>query len=96
MEKDNLKSIGEAIRDLLKTYRINRKYDETAIIDSWERLVGKPIAKRTRKIQIRNEVLFVEFDSPSLKHDFSFHKAKVLEIFQQEFGKDQVKEIVVM
>jgi predicted nucleic acid-binding Zn ribbon protein len=94
--KDDFQSVGQAIRDMFKTYRISNKYDEANIIDSWERLVGKPIATRTKKVFIKNKVLFVEFDSPSMRHDFSLHKAEVLKIFQKEFGNDVINEIIAM
>ncbi|HZB14608.1 MAG TPA: DUF721 domain-containing protein [Chryseolinea sp.] len=94
--KNEFQSVGQAIRDLLNTYRLSNKYDEANIIESWERLVGKPIASRTRKVFIKNKVLFVEFDSPTMRHDFSLHKAEVLEVFRKEFGAGVITEIIAM
>ena len=99
MSKSNeheFQSVGKAIRDMLNTYRLTHKYDEANLIDSWERLVGKPIAKRTKKIYIKNSVLFVEFDSPTMRHDFSLHKAAVLDMFKKEFGEGIITEIIPM
>ena len=97
-KKDNSGAVqvGDAIKELLKQYHIETKFDEANVIASWERLVGKPIAKRTKKVFIRNHVLFVELSSPSLKHDLNYSKSHILELFQKEFGKDLVKEIVLM
>ena len=94
--KDDFQSVGQAIRDMFSTYRLSNKYDEANVLDSWERLVGKPIASRTKKVLIKNKVLFVEFDSPSMRHDFSLHKAEVLNIFRKEFGDDVINEIIAM
>jgi predicted nucleic acid-binding Zn ribbon protein len=94
--KDDFQSVGQAIRDMFNTYRLSNKYDEANILDSWERLVGKPIASRTKKVFIKNKVLFVEFDSPSMRHDFSLHKAEVLNIFRKEFGDGVINEIIAM
>ena len=88
--------MGQAIRELLNSYRLTARFDEASLISSWERLAGKPIARRTKKIYIRNKVLFVELDSPSMKHDFSMHKAQVLELFKNEFGAGIITDIVVM
>lgn len=88
--------MGEAIRNLLNSYRLSTKFDEANLIASWERLAGKPIARRTKRIQIRNKVLFVELDSSSMKHDFSLHKGQVLEMFQKEFGAGVITDIIVM
>ena len=92
----NTVHIGQAIQSLLSTYHIKTKFDEASLINSWERLVGKPIAKRTKKVYIRNKVLFVELDSPSLKHDLGMHKSKILDILKKEFGNEAVQEIILM
>jgi len=94
--KSEFQSVGQAIRDMLNSYRLTHKFDEAKLIDSWERLVGKPIAKRTKKIYIKNTVLFVEFDSPTMRHDFALHKVQVLEMFKKEFGEGIITEIVPM
>jgi predicted nucleic acid-binding Zn ribbon protein len=94
--KAEFQTVGDAIRGLLSSYRIETKFDEAALLASWERLVGGPIAKRTKKIFIRDRTLYVEFKSPSMKHDFLLHKSKVLEVFQKEFGTSIVKDIVIL
>lgn len=88
--------MGQAIRELLNSYRLTSKFDEASLIGSWERLAGKPIAKRTKKLYIRNKVLFVELDSASMKHDFSIHKTQVLDLFKKEFGAGVITDIIVM
>ena len=95
-KKDEFQSVGQAIREMLSSYRLNTKFDEANIIDSWERIVGKPIARRTKKLSIRNTVLFVEFDSPTMRRDFSYHKQQILSLFKKEFGEGVITEIVAM
>ena len=95
-KKDDIQPIGQAIRQMLNSYKLSQKFDEATLISSWEKMAGKPIAKRTRKIYIRNQVLFVELDSPTLKHDFSLHKQQVLDMFKKEFGPGIITDIIVM
>jgi hypothetical protein len=38
----------------------------------------------------------VELDSPAMKNDLNLHKGQIVDILQKEFGKDVVKEIVIM
>lgn len=99
MKKDGaeeFKPVGKAIRELLNTYNLSSKFDEATLINSWEQLVGKPIAKRTKKIYIRDKVLFIEFDSPTMRHDFSLHKTQVLDLLKKQFGASVITEIVTM
>lgn len=95
-KREETQHIGEAIQQLLKEYHIKAKFDEANLIASWERLVGKPVAKRTRKVFVRNKVVFVELDSPSMKHDLNLHKTHILEVFRKEFGEEAVGDIVIM
>ncbi len=98
MAKSNpeFQHIGQAIQELLREYHIKSKFDEANVVASWERLVGKPIAKRTKKVFVRNKVVFVELESPSMKHDLQLHKNQILEIFRKEFGTDAIGDIVLM
>jgi predicted nucleic acid-binding Zn ribbon protein len=95
-KNNNAHHIGDAIREMLKSYHLTSKFDEATLVSSWERLVGKPIAKRTKRVSVRNKVLFVELDSPSMKNDLNLHKTQILELFAREFGKDVIKELVIM
>lgn len=95
-KNDSTVHISQAIQELLKTQHLKPKFDEASVVVSWERIVGKAIARRTKRIYIRNKVLFVELQSPSLKHDLGYHKPHMLELFRKEFGEGVVSEIVFM
>jgi predicted nucleic acid-binding Zn ribbon protein len=95
-KKNDIHSLGDAIRQMLNSYQLSTKFDEANLINSWERIAGKPIASRTKKLYIRNKVLFVEFQSPSMKHDFHLHKNEVLEMLKKEFGAGIITDIIVM
>ncbi len=88
--------IGVAIQQMLAQFHIKAKFDEANVVASWERLVGKPIAKHTKKVYVRNKVVFVELDSPSLKHELTLHKSHLIAILKKEFGDSSVFEIVIM
>lgn len=95
-KKDNAIHISQAIQELLKSNNLKPKFDEANVVASWDRLVGPAISKRTKKVYVRNKVLFVELISPSMKHDLSYHKTQILDLFKKEFGDDVVSEIVLM
>lgn len=94
--KDNLHSIGEVIRELLHTYHLETRFDEANVIGSWDKVVGAPVAKRTRQLYIRNKILFIRLDSPSLKNDFLLNKSHVLELLRKEYGPDSVADLVLL
>ena len=87
---------GDAIKELLKTYRIQSKYSQTEVKSSWERLMGKTVASRTKKLFFKKNVLFVEISSAPLKQELNMGKSKVIAILQKEFGTTVVEEIVFL
>ena len=91
----DIQPVGQAIRDLLNTYHLDTRFDETHIVASWERVVGKPIARRTRKVFLREKVLYAEFDSAAMKQDFLLHKKEILHLCHREFGEAAIADIVV-
>jgi hypothetical protein len=94
--KADTSSVGDAIRELLDTYKLKSKYEQTQLISSWERLMGTPIARRTDKIFISDRKLYVKISSAPLKQELNMSKSKILAIFLKEFGEVIVDDVVFM
>jgi predicted nucleic acid-binding Zn ribbon protein len=89
-------TIGQAMESLLKTYRLQGKFNEAHLISHWADVIGKPIAERTNKLFFKNSVLFVELTSAPLKHELNQRRSLVLRNIQQHYGADMVSDIVFM
>lgn len=101
MKKDNpftkrhteTSSVKNAIEEMLNAYRLRGKFDESRLVASWESLMGKPIARRTKKIYIKNNVLYVQLNSAPLRHELTLAKSKVLDIIHKNFGSELVEDV---
>ena len=91
---DNVKRIDNAFRHMLNEYRLDSKYSATVITASWEKVMGKPIASRTKQISLNNGKLRVKLSSAPLKNELNMSKSKVLELLEKEFGKGVIEEVV--
>jgi predicted nucleic acid-binding Zn ribbon protein len=94
--KSDTAPLKEVIEDLLKTYKLKGKFNETHIIASWERIMGAPIAKRTTKLNIHNKKMYVTLNSAPLKHELSMSKTKILELLNKDIGESVVEEIIFL
>ncbi len=92
--RSNLSSVSDSLRQLLQQYRLERKFEATQLTSSWERLMGLPIAKRTNRLFVKDRKLFVEVTSAALKNELTLSKSKILDIFDKEFGKKMLDDIV--
>lgn len=93
--RGDVQQVGEAIREMLRAYQLESKFDETAVVASWPDMVGPAIAKRTQKVYIQHKILFVELKSSAMKNDFMLHKKRILELFQGKFGAEVLTDIIV-
>ena len=89
-------TLGEIIEEMLNTYRLKGKYNETRLISSWEKIMGKPIASRTLKLFIKDKKLYVKLNSAPLKNELNLSKTKVIDLLHAELGTKVVDEIVFL
>ena len=92
--KNDTESVKDAIESMLDSYKLRGKFDQTKLIGSWESLMGKPIARRTEKLYVKDKVLFVKLNSAPLRQELTMKKSKVLEIIHENFNKELVVDVL--
>ncbi len=92
--KSDTSSLKEAIDAMIDSYKLRGKFDQKKLISSWESMMGKPISKRTEKIYIKDDVLFVKLNSAPLRHELTISKSKVLDIIHKKFDASLVKDVL--
>ncbi len=95
MRRSNTQKLGEVIKDYLKESNIGKKLTEIQLINSWEEIVGKEIARRTEKIYIRNNKLFVHFTSSVVRNELLLHRETIRARLNEHAGEEIIKEIVL-
>jgi hypothetical protein len=88
-------SLKAAIDKLIKRYQLQGKLTETQLNDSWEEIMGKPIAKYTRSLQLNNGRLVVKLSSSVLRQELSYGKDQLIERLNEHFGEAVIKDIVL-
>ncbi|NQT78699.1 MAG: DUF721 domain-containing protein [Bacteroidetes bacterium] len=90
----NEQSLGEVIRELLASYRLEGKVNQARVIMAWEEVTGKMISKHTQDLYIKGSKLFVKLDSPALKNELTYSKGKIIELLNKEAGGEVISDIV--
>jgi predicted nucleic acid-binding Zn ribbon protein len=92
--KDNEQTLGAAIQQLLKTYKLDKGVDEAELINSWHELMGQAIAKRTTNIYFKEGGnLHIKLESSTLKNELRLGRERLIEMLNDKLGKQLVKEI---
>ena len=89
----NQSTVGELIDKLMKAYRLDGKLKEMDVIESWGEMMGIAVAKRTKKIQIRNKTLFLTMDSAVMRDELSYGKTVIIERVNQKAGFEIINDV---
>ncbi|MCA6078098.1 DUF721 domain-containing protein [Fulvivirga sedimenti] len=93
--KSEVTMVSDAMGDLLRSYKIEDKFNESKLIADWERIMGKTIANRTTRLYIKDRKLFVTVNSAPLRHELTMSRDKILSRLEEEAGKKIVDEIII-
>ncbi|MBI9062134.1 MAG: DUF721 domain-containing protein [Marinilabiliaceae bacterium] len=94
MRKKDTQAIGDVVKELLKKQRLNRGLLENRAVHYWSKVLGDSVAKATRRIFIKNGVLFVELTSSVLRNELMMWKDKIIINLNIALGENIVKDIV--
>jgi len=93
IRKSNEITLKEAIEALLISYKLSDKLDETRLIASWDKVVGKLIVRHTDELYVKNRILYVKLDSAALRNELAMAKSKLVISINRTTGKDVIEDI---
>lgn len=89
----NEATIGELIEKLLKAYQLDGKMKELDVVASWEELMGKAVAHRTKEIYIKNKILFLKMDSSVMREELALGKQIIIRRVNEKAGFTIIEDI---
>lgn len=95
MRKSNTRKISEIINEFLQESGLKHKLNKSRVINYWEELMGKTIAKRTTSIYIKNKTLFVSFSSSVVKSEIMMMRKEIVDALNKHVGEIIVEKIVI-
>ena len=94
MERRKTVHISEIIQELLTKNNMKSRLDETTIAQKWEEVVGKTMAKYTRKVYVSKGVLHVEVISSVARNELVMNHSILIEKLNQTTGNETIKDII--
>jgi len=95
MKRDNDYTLREVLEELLKAYRWEEKLDVVKLRETWEKIVGRIIARHTNHIDVRNRILYVKIDSSVIRSELLMARSKVVEAVNREMGYSMIDELIL-
>jgi predicted nucleic acid-binding Zn ribbon protein len=88
-------TLKEVIERLLKAYKWEAGIDEAKLVNSWENIVGKIIAKHTTRLKVSNRILYINVDSSVIRNELMMSRSKLIDRINEEMGGKMIAEIVL-
>ena len=96
MGRTNDKPIKEAIEQMLRVYKLRRKFDETSLVVAWPEMMGKAIANRTKDIFIRDRKMFIRIESAVIKNELVMMRSNIIDKLNERAGSSVIDEIIFL
>jgi predicted nucleic acid-binding Zn ribbon protein len=96
MGRTNDKPIKEAVEQMLKVYKLRRKFDETSLVVAWPEMMGKAIANRTKDIFIRDRKMFIRIESAVIKNELVMMRSNIIDKLNERAGSSVIDEIIFL
>ncbi len=94
MRRSNTQSLSDVLQDYIKELRIEKKLKEVSIIQSWENLLGKTVARYTRNLKIVNNILYVEISSSVVKNELIMMREEICRRLNENVGEEIIERVV--
>ena len=78
MRRQNTEPLKAVINRYLKAIGADKKLKEIRLVQQWENIIGRNIARATDDIFIKSGILFLKFNSPVVKHEVLMIKQEIL------------------
>lgn len=85
--------LKDVIDKLMRAYRLEGKMKELDIIAEWPEMMGIAVSNRTKKIEIRNNILYLTMDSAVMRDELSYGKQIIIQRINDKAGFAMIKDV---
>jgi len=93
MFKKDVLPLSDVLNRALRQEGLETPMLQYRLIDSWESVVGKTVARYTGEKYIRNQVLFVKILNPALRSDLNMMRTDIVNRLNQRVGSRIIIDI---
>jgi predicted nucleic acid-binding Zn ribbon protein len=95
MEKTNTRQIRDILNEFLRENKLNSRFKERNLVESWEEFMGKTISRATKKIYIQDRKLFVVISSSVIRNELYMLKQEIVRKLNERVGEDIITDLVL-
>lgn len=95
VRKKNNVTLGEALQEFISSNKLQKGLDKVKVREAWASLMGNGVNHYTTAVELREGTLYVSLSSSVLREELSLGKSKIVELLNEELGREVVSKIVL-
>lgn len=92
---NDILNLQDVLKDFVNENNLEKGLDKVQVRNAWAKLMGNGINNYTTAIELKNDTLYVQLSSSALREELSYGKQKIIELLNEELGKEIVNKIVL-
>ncbi|MDA0177118.1 DUF721 domain-containing protein [Mesoflavibacter profundi] len=92
---NDILNLQDVLKDFVNENNLEKGLDKVQVRNAWAKLMGNGINNYTTAIELKNDTLYVQLSSSALREELSYGKQKIIELLNEEIGKEIVNKIVL-
>ena len=95
MFRREVKSVADVLQQLLREEGLETPLQQKRLIDSWETVTGRIVARYTTEKFIQNQTLYVKIVNPALRQDLAMMRQQLVKRLNEQVGSFILSDIKV-
>ena len=95
MFRREVKSVADVLQQLLREEGLETPLQQKRLIDSWETVTGRIVARYTTEKFIQNQTLYVKIVNPALRQDLAMMRQQLVKRLNEQVGRFIISDIKV-
>ena len=95
MRRNKTITLGDALSDLVREYRLEKGLKEAEVLNIWESIAGRVITARTKRTYLRDGVLHIHLTSSVVRNELMMLRDSLKNRINSRAGEEVVREIVL-
>ena len=89
------KSLKSVLSNLIDKNSLNDGLNNVKIQSLWKKTIGGNVNSYTTDIYLKKKTLYVSLSSSVLRQELSYGKQKIVDLINEEIGKNLINKIVL-
>lgn len=88
-------SVSDVLKEFIEKNKLEKGLDAVDAKQAWINLMGNGVNNYTKEVILKNNILYVWLTSSVLREELLYGKQKIIQMINEELGKDVVKDVIL-